>query len=108
MYCDEMRDSGKRSRKNRKNKKKKNEINHTHPYHKCDCCNNNKKISGIRYCCQVFDYVVCMIDRNVQILIYVRIVLKGLGRFIHIVDSLLMILLNMMFLAYCEMVLGER
>ena len=103
-----MIDSGKRSRKGRKNKKKKNELNHIHPNYKCDSCNNNKKISGIRYCCQVFDNSVCMIDRNVRIMIYVRIASVEHGRYILIVASLLMILLSMMCLECYERVLVER
>ena len=103
-----MIDSGKRSRKGRKNKKKKNELNHIHPNYKCDSCNNNKKISGIRYCCQVFYDSVCIIDRSVRIMICVRTVSVEHGKYILIVDSLLMILLSTMCLGCYERVLGER
>ena len=49
-----------------------------------------------------------MIDRNVRIMIYVRIASVEHGRYILIVASLLMILLSMMCLECYESVLGER
>ena len=102
------KDSGKRSRKGRKNKKKKSEVNQIHPNYQCDSCRNNKRISGIRYCCQVCGYLICIIERNVLIMIYVRTVSIERGKSIHIAIFLLMILLNMTCLGCYEMDLGER